>query len=254
MMRSMLLVLGAVVPLSACAPMPGADAAPEGGDQRAGPSVIAAPVTAMKAALEARRAALSFVEVVERVEPVAERECRRRAPGMNCDFRIVVDDRPGQPANAFQTVDEAGQPIIAFTLGLIVATRNADELAFVLAHEASHHIEGHLDRQREVATAGAVVFGQLAGALGATTLEEVRAAQEIGAAVGARSFSKTFELEADRLGTIITAAAGYDPLVGAEFFYRIPDPGDAFLSTHPPNAERLAVVRDTAAALSQSPR
>lgn len=41
----------------------------------------------------------------------------------------------------------------------------------------------------------------------------------------------------------------YDPLRGAEFFTRIPDPGNRFLGTHPPNAARLETVRRTAAAL-----
>jgi predicted Zn-dependent protease len=48
---------------------------------------------------------------------------------------------------------------------------------------------------------------------------------------------------------VIAANAGYDPLVGAEFFFRIPDPGNRFLGTHPPTAERVAVVRRVAAGL-----
>jgi predicted Zn-dependent protease len=77
----------------------------------------------------------------------------------------------------------------------------------------------------------------------------VRTAQRLGAEVGARSYSKDFELEADALGTVITARAGFDPLRGAEFFTRIPDPGDKFLGTHPPNASRIDVVRRTVAGL-----
>lgn len=64
----------------------------------------------------------------------------------------------------------------------------------------------------------------------------VRSAEEFGASVGARSFSKEYELEADQLGTILTMRAGYDPVLGAEFFMRIPDPGEKFLGSHPPNA------------------
>lgn len=197
---------------------------------------------------EARAMARAFVEVVDRLEPVAERECRNRAPRLNCDFLIVVDDRPGQPPNAFQTVDDNGRPIIAFTLGLIAETRNADEIAFVMAHEAAHHIEDHLSQLRRNATLGAVVFGELAGLTGGGDAS-IRTAQELGAAVGARSYSKAFELEADRLGTIITARAGYDPVRGGDFFFRVPDPGDQFLGTHPPNAERVQMVRQTAAGL-----
>ncbi len=209
------------------------------------PTTISAPAPIPR---EDRAMARTFVEVVNQVKPVAERECRNRSPQLNCNFLIVVDDRPGIPANAFQTLDERGRPIIGFTLALIADARNADELAFVLAHEAAHHIENHLGRQRQNATLGAVVFGQLAGVTGSNA-EAIRTAQELGAAVGARSYSKEFELEADRLGTIIAARAGYNPVRGAEFFFRVPDPGNRFLGTHPPNAERVAVVRQTAASL-----
>ena len=71
----------------------------------------------------------------------------------------------------------------------------------------------------------------------------------MGAVVGVRTYSKDFELEADRLGTIITARAGYDPVLGSAFFNRIPDPGDRFLGTHPANADRVRIVRETAAGL-----
>ena len=85
--------------------------------------------------------------------------------------------------------------------------------------------------------------------LGGGDATAVRTAQRVGAQVGARSFSKEFELEADALGTVITARAGYDPVRGAQFFTRIPDPGDRFLGTHPPNAARIEIVRKTAAGL-----
>ncbi|WP_297771343.1 M48 family metallopeptidase [uncultured Roseovarius sp.] len=189
-----------------------------------------------------------FMTVVERVEPVAERECRARAPGLNCDFRIVVDDRPGQPSNAYQTVDRAGRPILAFTLPLIAQVRNRDELAFVMGHEAAHHISGHIPRQQQNAAAGAILLGGLAAITGANQ-SVVDQAVDIGAGVGARSYSKNFELEADALGTVITHRAGYNPVQGAEFFTQIPDPGNRFLGTHPPNAQRIDTVRRVAAGL-----
>ncbi|MDF3412896.1 M48 family metalloprotease [Sulfitobacter sp. M57] len=199
-------------------------------------------------AMSPNQAARSFVRVVQTLEPVAERECRARTSGVNCDFNIVVDDRPGQPANAFQTLDKNGRPVVAFTMALIADARNEDELAFVLGHEAAHHIGGHIARQQQNAVAGAVIFAGLATLSGGGA-EAVRSAQKLGAQVGARSYSKDFELEADALGTIITKRAGYDPLRGAQFFTRIPDPGDKFLGTHPPNASRIDVVRRTVAGL-----
>ncbi len=194
------------------------------------------------------QAARAFISVVNTMEPIAERECRNRTSGVNCDYLILVDDRPNQPPNAFQTRDRNGRPIIAFTIGLIADARNQDELAFVMGHEAAHHILGHLDRQQQNAAAGAVIFAGLASLTGGTDLSS---AQEIGAFVGARSYSKEFELEADALGTIITYRSGYDVLRGAEFFNRIPDPGNRFLGTHPPNDQRIATVRATLAGIAR---
>ena len=213
-----------------------------------GPVAPAAPMPTT-AALPPDVAARNFRQVVQQVEPVAEAECRARRPGANCDFQIVVDDRPGQGVNAFQTLDPAGRPIIGFTIGLIADARNQDELAFVLGHEAAHHIEGHIPETQVQAQAGAVAGALLGAVLGRGDPDLIRQGADIGGFVGARRYSRDNELEADALGTIIAARAGFDPLRGAEFFNRIPDPGDQFLGSHPPNAERIAVVRQTAAGL-----
>ncbi len=202
------------------------------------------PADAGVSRLDARTAARNFVAVVAAVEPVAERECRARAPQLDCDFRIVIDDRPGLPPNAFQTIDDSGRPVVGFTLALIAEARNQDELAFVLGHEAAHHIAGHIPRSRQSALAGALILGTLASLSGADT-GGIDTAQNLGATVGARRFSKEFELEADRLGTVVAFRAGFDPARGAAFFDRTPDPGNQFLGTHPPNADRRAAVLDT---------
>jgi predicted Zn-dependent protease len=199
---------------------------------------IAAPPGTPAAAAE------NFVQVVAAVEPVAEAICRSRGTVRTCDFRVVVDDRPGQPPNAFQTLDSRGRPVLGFTLALIADARNPDELAFVMGHEAAHHIAGHIARREDQAMAGAMVAGVIAQA-GGLSPEEIRAAQNLGAEVAARSYSREFELEADALGAEIALIAGFDPVRGTGFFDRLPDPGDRFLGTHPPNAERKAVVAGT---------
>lgn len=191
------------------------------------------------AKLSPRQAAANFRSVVARVEPVAERECRARTPQLNCDFKIVVDENPRQPPNAFQTLDRSGRPIIGFTIALIAEARNRDELAFVLGHEAAHHIAQHLREQAQNAQGGAIAGGLIAATLGL----DVETGARLGGTVGARAYSKNHELEADALGTVISKRAGYDPVRGAQFFTRIPDPGDKFLGTHPPNADRIATVR-----------
>ena len=237
-MRALALLL--VLSLAACAQPPG------GGRIATGPGAPPRPETDR---VTPRTAVASFVAVASRIEPVAEALCERRASrGTDCDFLIVVDRDPRLPPNAFQTIDARGRPVVGFTRSLIAEARNVDEIAFVMGHEAAHHIEGHIARQRQSALAGQALAGALAQVGGADE-RGIRRAAALGLEFGARRYSRDFELEADALGTIIATRAGFDALRGAAFFNRLPDPGDRFLGTHPPNAERLAAVRRVRAGL-----
>ncbi|GAA6208241.1 M48 family metallopeptidase [Cognatishimia sp. WU-CL00825] len=189
--------------------------------------------------------ALRFQRVIARMEPIAERICHNHTGGAeNCDYQIVLDKRAGAPSNAYQSQDNTGRPVLTFTAAILAEFRNDDELAFVLGHEAAHHIAGHIAQTRKTATVGALVGGTVALLLGGGDTA-VDIGVDLGGTVGARAFSKDHELEADALGAQITQAAGYDALRGAAFFQRIPDPGDRFLGSHPPNAQRIDIVRQT---------
>lgn len=191
----------------------------------------------------------TFTAVAARIEPAAEAQCTRRAPpGTDCDFAMGLDTRADAPANGFQTLDALGRPVVILTRALVMEAANEDEIAFALAHEAAHHIEGHIAKTRVAALRGQALAGALAQASGADEAG-IRRASELGLAVGARRYSKDFELEADRLGTVIVTGAGFDAVRGVQFFNRLPDPGDRFLGTHPPNADRIAAVRRVAARL-----
>lgn len=234
------LLVGMVLGLSACTLTMPDPVTPQ-------PSAAVGPVASPR--LDPDIAARNFASVVERVEPVAEAECRARLPGANCDFLIVVDDRPEMGINAYQTLQPDGRPVIGFTLGLIAEARNADELAFVLGHEAAHHIEGHIPQTQTQARAGAVAGALLGALIGGGDTMLIDQGAQLGGFVGARRFSQAHELEADALGTVITRRAGYDAVLGAGFFSRLPDPGNQFLGSHPPNAERIETVRRVAAGL-----
>jgi Zn-dependent protease with chaperone function len=232
--RVAVVILAGLLALSGCAPIPV--------QQTAGRPPEPAPSQSPYSAGSPQNAARTFVAVMRRMKPAVEREClQRRTQPINCDFQFVVDDRPGLEPNAFQTVDDNGRPIIGFTLSLIAATRNADEIAFVVGHEASHHILNHLERKTGAATAGAVILGSIASVYGGDQ-SAIETAQRIGASVGSRYYSREWELQADYLGAIIAVNAGFDPVLGSQFFLRIPDPGDHILGTHPSRASRLAQV------------
>jgi len=207
------------------------------------PSSRPASASAAPTSAEVQRKLDVFSGVVSRVEPVAESTCRSRDARMPCDFRIIVDTSRNAPPNAYQTL-EKGRPLLVFTLPLIVDARNADELAFIMGHEAAHHIRGHIPQAQATASAGAAIGAILATVAGAES-SVVDTASQFGGFVGSRRFSKDFELQADSLGARIALKAGYDPVRGAEYFTRIPDPGNRFLGSHPPNAQRMQTVRDS---------
>lgn len=236
-------VLVAVLAVAGCAPMPEGATMPAPQPSQQAPARVGLPPASPPHDATPSGAARSFVQVMRRMEPQVREDClARRTRPISCDFVFVVDDRPGLEPNAFQTVDRNGRPVVGFTLSLIAQTRNPDEIAFVVGHEAAHHILNHLDRRSGAATAAAVVLGSIASAYGGDTSAVARA-QEIGASVGSRYYSREWELEADYLGAIIALNAGYDPINGSRLFERIPDPGNHVLGTHPSRAQRLTQVR-----------
>ncbi|MER2510624.1 M48 family metalloprotease [Amaricoccus sp.] len=213
----------------------------------------AAPV-AQRTGGKARTPA-DFRRVAARVEPVAEKFCReeRGGAGKSCDFAIGLETDPRMPPNAFQTLNDEGRPIIVVSAALLDQMTSDDEIAFVLSHEASHQIAQHISKQQQQSILGAMVMGGLVvaaggyGGMGASD-EAVQQAMDLGAAVGGRAYSQTYELEADTLGAFIAARAGYDPERGALLFT---SPalagGGALLSTHPASAQRMATVARVAA-------
>ncbi len=228
--RKAFLSLGLVAALAAC------DIAPP-----------IAPPTATLSGPASTRA--DFAAVTARMRPVATQICRERSPHLDCNFLVVLDDRPGQPPNAFHSRDETGRPIIAFTEALIDDLQSHDEIALIFGHEAAHHIADHIPRLQREAMTGALIGG-LVAAISGVDQQTAQRLVNASATIGARRYSKRFELEADRIGALIAARAGYDPLRGAELFRRIPDPGNQFLGTHPPNAERLREVQRAVAAMN----
>lgn len=195
------------------------------------------------------RTRADFARVAARVEPAAERLCRQErpdAPAAWCDYRIGLITDPDTPPNAFQTEGDDGRPEVHFAATLLPIMRSDDEIAFVLAHETGHHIAGHIPKQQAQQALGAMVGG-LAAAMGAAY--GIPLSQEqgmtLGGEIGARSYSQTYELEADTLGAFIAARAGYDPAAGAAFFER-PEIASAgglpLLVSHPGSAQREATV------------
>lgn len=195
-----------------------------------------------------------FRRVKSRVEPAAEQFCREEYPSVArayCNFQIQYDNNPESPPNAYQTRNDQGRPLIVLTASLLSQMRTDDEIAFVMAHEAGHHIASHLDKQQQSTMLGALVLGGLAAAAGGpyATSENIKQASDLGAFVGSRTYSQAFELEADYLGAFISARAGYDPEQGAQVFGRpalASSGGPVILTTHPASPRRRQTVANAA--------
>jgi predicted Zn-dependent protease len=70
----------------------------------------------------------------------------------------------------------------------------------------------------------------------------------VGSQLGSLAYSRTHEYEADKLGMIFMAKAGYDPARALSFWQdmaAIPAQSPPeFLSTHPSNQNRIKAIRD----------
>ncbi|WP_347138926.1 M48 family metallopeptidase [Paracoccus sp. SSK6] len=202
-----------------------------------------------------------FQRVASRIQPVAENLCKAELArkGADCRVKLELDRQMAEP-NAYFTYGGPGtsDPVIRFTVPMLQDVESDDEVAFILGHEYGHLIGQHIVKQQQQAVAGALILGALTAYANAEAASAgqsydpnaVGRNMEIGAAVGQKAYSQTYELESDMLGTRIAAAAGYDPVKGAKYFARDKAARSqtgqlSFWGTHPADSKRLAVVLAT---------
>jgi beta-barrel assembly-enhancing protease len=153
---------------------------------------------------------------------------------------------------------------IAINSGLILATRNENELAGVMAHETAHVTQRHIVRGlidqshaglvSTAAMLAAILLGATAGRGSPSAMEGGILAAESAGIQHQINYTRSQEFEADRIGIGTMASAGYDPLGMASFFQELdrntPDPSRVkaieFLIDHPLSAERVAEARNRA--------
>jgi len=143
----------------------------------------------IEASAEAIAQSGSFDAVVAKVYPIAHAMCRAKNPNKDakhCAFRIVQTGSVLDTPNASQSIGADGRPVIKIGRALIAEAKTADELAFVIAHEAGHQIGNHLER--------------LGG--GKTHLGLAKGATSSGLGIR-KANPKALELEADAIGAII---------------------------------------------------
>jgi predicted Zn-dependent protease len=138
-----------------------------------------------------------------------------------------------------------GGKVVVYT-GLLPVTQNETALACVMGHEIAHAIARH---GNERMSQGLVVQGiQAAGAVALnknpTAVSLFNQAFGVGGNMGMLAFSRANELEADHLGVIFMAMAGYNPQESIPFWTRMASMSQGqkppeFMSTHPSDATRV---------------
>jgi metalloendopeptidase OMA1, mitochondrial len=138
-----------------------------------------------------------------------------------------------------------GGKVVVYT-GILPVAETEDGLATVLGHEIGHALAHH--GAERMAQQQIVQLGQLAVAQSIGDLDP-RQQREIIALLGAGSqfgillpFSRKHESEADHIGLLLMAAAGYDPRESIQFWQRMERTGGGkrweFTSTHPSHEHR----------------
>jgi len=144
-----------------------------------------------------------------------------------------------------------GGKVVVYS-GILPVTQGEAGLAVVMAHEIAHAVAEHGNERMSqglLAQFGGMALSEALSARPEATQNLWMTAYGVGAQYGAMlPYSRLQENEADHLGLIFMAMAGYDPNEAVTLWQRMATQkgGTAppeFLSTHPSDAARIENIR-----------
>jgi predicted Zn-dependent protease len=168
----------------------------------------------------------------------AQKNASSQLKDFNWEFNVVNED----VVNAWCM---PGGKVVVYT-GLLPVSETEEGLAVVMGHEIAHAVARHGNQRM---SQGMMI--QFGGAVLSTAMSQnAEATQNLFAqaygvttGLGALSFSRKHETEADKMGLIFAAMAGYNPEAAVEFWQRMGKAGGQsppqFLSTHPSSETRI---------------
>jgi len=185
-----------------------------------------------------KRVGANIQKAVEKY--MSEHAISSRLRGYDWEFNLVEDDQ----VNAWCM---PGGKVVVYT-GILPVTQSEEGLAVVMGHEIAHAIAEHGNErmsQQLLQQVGAVGLMVAMKEEPAETQALWLGVYGVGTTVGIMlPYSRTHESEADHLGLIFMAMAGYDPHAAPEFWKRMAagkqggSPPE-FLSTHPSDQTRI---------------
>lgn len=201
----------------------------------------------MKAMLPQSRSRKLHAAVQRVGEKIAEAAAADLSVTTQWEFIVFQDD---SSINAFAM---AGGKVGVFT-GLFKIVQSDADLAVVLAHEIAHVAARHINQRlshEKLMNLGALGLIIGTSGQGSYAQSSILNAYGLGTQLGvALPFNRGMEAEADEIGLMYMARAGYDPNVVIEFWLRLdeesagqPVPSE-FFSTHPSHATRMDRLRE----------
>lgn len=182
----------------------------------------------------------------QRLNAMVQRVGRRIAavanrPDYAWEFRVIEKDQ----ANAFAL---PGGKVAVYT-GILKYTQTDAGLAVVMGHEVAHALARHGAERMSRSSAANTLIG-LGAAVTGVQYQGVMQAVSMAYGIGVElPFGRSQESEADRIGLILMAKAGYNPQEAVLFWQRM-SAGQGgsgppeFLSTHPSGDTRIRQLRD----------
>ena len=178
------------------------------------------------------------------IKYLADNNLSSRLDGYQWEFNLVKNDTT---INAWCM---PGGKVVVYS-GLLPVTRDKNGLAVVLSHEIAHAVARHGNERmsQELLTQfGSLALNEAIKQKPEQTKGIFNSAYGIGSQLGVLlPFSREHELEADKLGLIFMAMAGYDPQTAISFWERMASSGGnkppEFLSTHPSDATRIDKIK-----------
>jgi predicted Zn-dependent protease len=164
--------------------------------------------------------------------------------GYQWEFNLVKNDTT---QNAWCM---PGGKVVVYS-GLLPVTKDKNGLAVVLSHEIAHAVARHGNErmsQELLAQYGSLALNEAIKQKPEQTKSIFNKAYGIGTQLGILlPYSRGHELEADKLGLIFMAMAGYDPQTAIAFWERMASSGGSkppeILSTHPSDVTRIEKIK-----------
>jgi len=184
-----------------------------------------------------RRCGIRIQKAVEQY--YADKKATKDLEGFKWTFNVVDE-------NTVNAWCMPGGKVVVYT-GLLPVTLTEQGLAVVMGHEIAHAVAQHGNSRMSQGLL--VQFGGAALSVAlsqkpALTQQLFQQAYGVSTGLGTLKYSRSHETEADKMGLIFAAMAGYDPEAAIEFWRRMASAGGGqkppeILSTHPSDETRI---------------